>query len=102
MLNLVQAGTLAIAFADLLRRRLPDPADADTALVAWIGASRGSLLDGFAHGIGRDRKAVAAAIATPWSTSPAEGQLTRLRAIKRPMYGRAGFYLLRQRFLLAA
>jgi transposase len=45
---------------------------------------------------------VAAAIATPWSTSPAEGQITRLKAIKRSMYGRAGFHLLRQRVLMAA
>jgi transposase len=62
----------------------------------------GSLLDGFARGIERDRKAVAVAIATPWSTSPGEGQITRLKAIKRSMYGRAGFHLLRQRVLIAA
>ena len=59
-------------------------------------------LDGFARGLERDRRAVAAAIATPWSTSPAEGQITRLKAIKRSMYGRAGFHLLRQRILMAA
>jgi transposase len=64
--------------------------------------AHGSLLDGFVRGLQRDKPAVVAAIATPWSTSPAEGQITRLKAIKRSMYGRAGFHLLRQRVLLAA
>jgi transposase len=100
--DLVRAGELAIAFADLLRERRPDIDSADTALGAWMAAARGTLLDGFARGLERDRAAVVAAIATPWSTSPAEGQITRLKAIKRSMYGRAGFHLLRQRVLMAA
>jgi transposase len=100
--DLVRAGELAIAFADLLRERRPDIDTADSALAAWMETARGTLLDGFARGLERDRKAVAAAIATPWSTSPAEGQITRLKAIKRSMYGRAGFHLLRQRVLMAA
>jgi transposase len=100
--DLVRAGELAIAFADLLRERRPDIDSADTALCAWMATARGTLLDGFARGLERDRRAVAAAIATPWSTSPAEGQITRLKAIKRSMYGRAGFHLLRQRILMAA
>jgi transposase len=100
--DLVRAGELAVAFADLLRERRPDRDDADIALATWMVTARGSLLDGFVRGLERDRKAVAAAIATPWSTSPAEGQITRLKAIKRSMYGRAGFHLLRQRVLMAA
>jgi transposase len=100
--DLVRAGELAVALADLLRERRPDLDDADTALAAWMATARGSLLDNFVRGLERDRKAIAAAIATPWSTSPAEGQITRLKAIKRSMYGRAGFHLLRQRLLMAA
>lgn len=100
--SLVRAGELAIAFADLLRMRRPDLDGADAALTAWMATARGSALDSFARGLDRDRKAVVAAITTPWSTSPAEGQITRLKAIKRSMYGRAGFHLLRQRVLLAA
>jgi transposase len=100
--DLVRAGDLAIAFADLLRQRCPDIDSADPALQAWMEMARGSLLDGFVRGLERDKAAVVAAIATPWSTSPAEGQITRLKAIKRSMYGRAGFHLLRQRVLLAA
>lgn len=100
--DLVRAGKLAITFADLLRERRPDIDSADTALAAWTQTASGTLLYGFARGLERDRKAVVAAIATPWSTSPAEGQINRLKAIKRSMYGRAGFHLLRQRVLIAA
>lgn len=38
----------------------------------------------------------------PWSNGPVEGQVNRLKLIKRSMYGRASFDLLRQRVLLAA
>ena len=38
----------------------------------------------------------------PWTTSPAEGQINRLKMLKRTMYGRAGFPLLRARVLNAA
>ena len=38
----------------------------------------------------------------PWTTSPAEGQINRLKMLKRTMYGRAGFDLLRARVLHAA
>jgi transposase len=38
----------------------------------------------------------------PWTTSPAEGQIGRIRMTKRTMYGRAGFELLRARVLHAA
>ena len=100
--DLVRAGELAIAFADLLRERRPDIASADTALTVWMDTADGSLLNGFARGLERDRDAVAAAIATSWSTSPVEGHITRLKAIKRSMYGRASFHLLRQRVLMAA
>ena len=43
-----------------------------------------------------------AALTTPWSSGQAEGQITRLKLIKRQMYGRASFDLLRRRVLLAA
>ena len=56
----------------------------------------------FARGIGRDIAAVVAAMTTPWSTSPVEGHINRLKTIKRSMYGRAGFGLLRSRVLQAA
>jgi putative transposase len=54
--DLVRAGELAIAFADLLRERRPVD-DADTALSAWMKTARGSLIDGFVRGLERDKKA---------------------------------------------
>jgi ParB family chromosome partitioning protein len=42
---------------------------------------------------------VKAAVDLPWSTSPVEGQINRLKMLKRTMYGRAGFQFLRQRVL---
>jgi transposase len=45
---------------------------------------------------------VRAALGLPWSTSPVEGQINRLKTLKRQMYGRAGLDLLRQRVLAAA
>jgi transposase len=42
---------------------------------------------------------VQAALDLPWTTSPAEGQINRIKMIKRTMYGRAGFQLLRARVL---
>ena len=47
----------------------------------------------------KDIAAVAAAVDTPWSTGQVEGQINRLKTIKRQMYGRAGFELLRARVL---
>ena len=37
--------------------------------------------------------------ATPWSNGPIEGQINRLKVIKRQMYGRAGFELLKARVM---
>ncbi|MGG5890811.1 ISL3 family transposase [Falsiroseomonas sp. HC035] len=100
--DLIRAGRLAIAFAKFLRKRRPDIASAKATLIGWIETARRGLLNSFARGLERDKDAVAAAMATPWTTSHAEGQITRLKAIKRSMYGRAGFHLLRQRVLLTA
>jgi transposase len=56
----------------------------------------------FAAGIEHDGAAVRAALAMPWSNAQAEGQITKLKLLKRSMYGRAKLDLLRQRLLLAA
>ncbi len=53
-------------------------------------------------GLEQDGSAIRAALTTPWSSGQAEGQITRLKLIKRQMYGRASFDLLRRRVLLAA
>ena len=53
----------------------------------------------FALGLEKDRPAVEAALTYSWSNGPVEGQINRLKMIKRQMYGRAGFDLLRLRVL---
>jgi transposase len=59
-------------------------------------------LRNFATGLRADKAAVRAALATPWSNGQVEGQVNRLKTLKRQMYGRAKFDLLRKRFLLAS
>ncbi|EHP91380.1 transposase of ISMdi2, ISL3 family [Methylorubrum extorquens DSM 13060] len=57
---------------------------------------------GFVTGLRQDEAAVRVAIVEPWSNGLVEGQVIRLKMIKRSMYGRAKFDLLRQRVLHAA
>ncbi len=74
-------------------------------LDAWLDAAEGSEvaeLEGFARALRRDYEAVAAALEYEWSSGQVEGQINRLKLIKRQMYGRASFDLLRQRVLGAA
>lgn len=65
----------------------------------WLEAARLSTLRGFVSGLTRDQEAVQAALSLPWSNGPVEGQVHRLKLIKRQMYGRASFDLLRLRVL---
>jgi hypothetical protein len=67
-----------------------------------LAAAKVTLLADFAAGLPRDINAVQAALDLPWTTSPVEGQVNRIKMIKRTMYGRAGFDLLRARVLSAA
>jgi transposase len=68
----------------------------------WIQNAKqcgiGSLVR-FAFGLQKDLSAVLAAVETTWSNGQVEGQVNRLKTIKRQMYGRAGFGLLRSRVL---
>jgi transposase len=56
-------------------------------------------LGSFVIGIERDYDAVYAALCLPWSQGVTEGKVNKLKTLKRVMYGRAGFALLRQRLL---
>jgi transposase len=58
--------------------------------VPWLGCR---VKAKYARHLRRDYRAVELAIETPWSNGPVEGQINRLKAIKRQMYGRAGFDL---------
>jgi transposase len=94
--ELAEAADLAVAFGHMMR-------DKDgSRLDAWLEAAATSGLAPFARGLRQDLPAVRATLDLPWSTSPVEGQINRLKTLKRQMYGRAGFALLRQRVLAAA
>jgi transposase len=54
-----------------------------------------------ATGIDRDLDAVIAGLRLPWSSGAVEGHVNRIKMLKRQMFGRAGFQLLRKRVLLA-
>jgi transposase len=56
----------------------------------------------FAAGLQQDAAAVKAALTTPWSSGQTEGQVNKLKLLKRQTFGRAKFDLLRRRVLLAA
>jgi transposase len=71
-------------------------------LDAWIEDAAGGLLGSFAAGLAHDRDAVRAAIVEPWSNGQTEGQITKLKLVKRQMYGRAKLDLLRAGLLGAA
>jgi transposase len=87
---------LALQFRAMLRWRR------STGLSQWIETAVGSrfpLLVQFARTLRRDLGAVELAITAPWSNGPLEGHINRLKMIKRQMYGRAGFELLKARVL---
>ncbi len=67
------------------------------------GSIRLSLreLKGFAGGLLSDYQAVENALTLPWSNGQVEGQVNKLKTIKRQMYGRASFELLRKRMILS-
>ena len=73
-------------------------------LDAWLGQvaiSDLAELQQFARGIELDKEAVQAGLTWPINNGVVEGNVTKLKLIKRQMYGKAGFPLLRQRILYA-
>lgn len=90
------AYTLVAEFFGLVRERKAEQ------LPAWMERAEASGLPdliGFCNGVRRDWEAVKEGLSLPWSNGPVEGQVNRLKLIKRQMYGRAGFALLRGRVL---
>ena len=71
-------------------------------LDGWIEQARTSLIAPLARGDARDVAAVRAAITETWSNGQTEGQINRLKLIKRQMYGRAKLDLLEARLIGAA
>ena len=90
---------LAQRFGTMVRSRQQDQLD------PWLEAALGCGmpdLHTFAEGLQREYSAIKAALSSPYSPGPVEGQIHRLKFIKRSMYGRGSFELLRQRVLIAA
>jgi len=108
------------AFLAALRARCPAVAAAEAlardflallrgrdrgALDGWLDRAAASDVPEFrelAAGLAQDRLAVAAALRSAWSNGQVEGHVNKLKLVKRAMFGRAGFPLLRRRVLGAA
>jgi transposase len=94
--HIADAQQLVMSFHSILTERTPDQ------LLPWLQRCEHcgiAELVGFAQGLRRDYAAVEAAVRCPWSQGQTEGQINRLKMLKREMYGRAGFDLLRRRVL---
>ena len=87
---------LVLSFRSILRRGQVGT------LKRWIKEAEKAgitAITGFVRHLKRDQAAVENAVAYGLSNGPVEGHINRLKAVKRQMYGRAGFELLRSRVL---
>jgi transposase len=97
--EVAEAIDLAQDFTALVRQRQPERLD------PWLTRAATSTLEAlqrFAAGLREDYEAVKAGVTLPWSTSPVEGHINRLKMLKRQMFGRAHLDLLSRRFLRTA
>jgi transposase len=86
-------------FADLMHKHRGDR------LADWIQRVQADplpALHSLITGLRRDIDAVIAGLTLQWNSGPVEGNVNRIKTIKRQMYGRASFSLLRKRILLNA
>jgi transposase len=94
-----RAQQLALSFVEVIKERRVD------ALREWlIRAQRSEVAEfaTFANGLTADLQAVRAALEYEWSNGQVEGQVHRLKLVKRQMYGRGNLDMLRARVLRAA
>ncbi|MCX5191864.1 transposase [Streptomyces sp. NBC_00268] len=96
--ELASAAELTSSFAEMLTTlsgdRLPE----------WITEATDAdlpAISSFATGLNSDFDAVTAGLTTDWNSGPVEGTVHRIKMLKRQMFGRAGFGLLRKRVLLS-
>ena len=94
--DVARAYPLVQGFQTMPRERRVEQLDGWLAQASACGVRE---LRRFALGLGQDYAAVRAALDYPWSQGQVEGQVNRLKQIKRQMYGRAKFDLLRLRVL---
>src|SRR5438552_927935 len=93
---LVEAREIIAAFQAMIRKK------SAIELEPWIEKARTSLVTSFANGIIKDQAAVTAAITSLWSNGQTEGQITKLKLVKRQMYGRGKIDLLQARVIGAS
>jgi len=94
--EIAEGSSLAREFLGLIDRRDLDRFD------RWLSRARDSKaseIRRFASSLTADLSAVRAAFESPWSSGQVEGQINRLKFLKRQMYGRANLDLLRARVL---
>ncbi|MER8931178.1 transposase [Mesorhizobium sp. M0700] len=92
-IDLVTARTLIDDFQQMIRSK------AVAKLDTWLDGAKASLVGSFANGVEKDIAAVRNAIISPWSNGQTEGQITKLKLIKRQTYGRAKIDLLQARLV---
>ena len=90
---LAQARDILAEFQGIIRRK------ALAELDAWLGRAARSLIAAFANGLTKDKDAVQAAIASAWSNGQTEGQICKLKLVKRQMYARGKIDLLEARVI---
>ncbi len=90
---LVEAREIIAAFQVMIRKKCL--ADLDP----WLERARSGLAASFANGVVKDLAAVSAAITSAWSNGQTEGQITKLKLVKRQMYGRGKLDLLQARVI---
>jgi transposase len=98
-LGIARAHALSQAFLAIVRERRGED------LEAWMSEAMHSGITEvarFARGLQDDLRAIKAGLTLEWSNGATEGQIHRLKLVKRQGYGRAGFVLLRPRVLQAA
>jgi len=93
---LVEARMLILDFQSMIRDK------AAAGLENWLERAGQSLITSFARGVTNDEAAVRAAMTLPWSNGQTEGQITKLKLVKRQMYGRAKIDLLQARLVGAS
>ncbi len=90
---LAEAREEVARFQAMVRAMAPDR------LEPWLAQANKGLLASFARGVVRDLAAVRAALTLPWSNGQTEGQITKLKLVKRQMYGRGKIDLLQARLV---
>lgn len=93
--SLATARKLTDRFTDMVRNARKN------ALADWLAEAEDSMIASFSRSLRSDQTAVAAALREPWSSGQTEGQINRLKTLKRQMYGRANIDLLKARLVAA-